>query len=652
MSRLRLHLVCMPWFPVGYASIQLAALKAYVDARFDRAQVQTYTYVPHLTVPLSCWGGRYADVWERFHSRGDLVYLVLALRRFTPERLAQQGLSSAELLERINAAHPRHEPIPLGLLDEVQQTTEAYLEERLVPALDPDAVNVLGFTVSQYQLYASLFAARLLGQGHGRFPHRLIFGGGALTDLRYAALLGGWGLQGHVLLGEGELRLGAYLRGALQPPGGAPEEAVDGLHTLEELAALAARRHVGAPSPRWQVPALADLPAPDFGDFFQELRAISETSAAFEALKRRTFVPLEGSRGCAHACDFCNQGRTWVGHRALSAPALLDRVTALERSHGPLRFKFVDTTCDAWVGEYARGAIRAGRRIWANVDLRAAHGQDFWTALALSGVSGVQLGIESLSSDLLRRMNKGTRVIDNLRALKYLRELGVPTKINLIVQHPRSTVEHVAQTQQVLRDIPHLERVVLAYFQLEAGSPLFGELTAAGARLQRGSPALPGDLAALQPTYSYLLPPGGQLDDATREAWRAFVGWVKQRQADDPSSRSLRQHLIDEQTLLLEDARFGEPQRVSLGGAVARIYRACHAGPTPEQVCARLHLPPDTLWEAVRPLLERRLLLSLDGRLLSLALRPRDQLVCEYFKRQGARAARGQGTPARPAGQD
>ena len=58
-----------------------------------------------------------------------------------------------------------------------------------------------------------------------------------------------------------------------------------------------------------------------------------------------------------------------------------------------------------------------------------------WRKLAAVEVWGVQIGIEALSSDLLAVMDKKSRGIDNVRAMKFMREQGITHRSNFIVNY-------------------------------------------------------------------------------------------------------------------------------------------------------------------------------------------------------------------------
>lgn len=67
-------------------------------------------------------------------------------------------------------------------------------------------------------------------------------------------------------------------------------------------------------------------------------------------------------------------------------------------------------------------------------------------------------------------------------------------------------------------------------------------------------------------------------------------------------------------------------------GDTARVYQLCHRDPTLEALGRDAELPQPVVEPIVTELIERRLLVQLDGCYVALALRPRDELVHNYVE--------------------
>jgi hypothetical protein len=70
-------------------------------------------------------------------------------------------------------------------------------------------------------------------------------------------------------------------------------------------------------------------------------------------------------------------------------------------------------------------------------------------------------------------MNKGTRVIDNIAALKYSKENGIINKYNLIVDYPNEELSDFEETKKTISIFKqYLEPPQLCYLRILYGSPI------------------------------------------------------------------------------------------------------------------------------------------------------------------------------------
>jgi hypothetical protein len=91
------------------------------------------------------------------------------------------------------------------------------------------------------------------------------------------------------------------------------------------------------------------------------------------------------------------------------------------------------------------------------------------------GLSTVQVGIEALSSSLLAKMAKGTRVIDNLAVMKLCSGTSIKLEGNLITEFPSSTKKEVDETITNLDFVLPFAPLDAATFFLGYGSPVYNK---------------------------------------------------------------------------------------------------------------------------------------------------------------------------------
>jgi len=99
-----------------------------------------------------------------------------------------------------------------------------------------------------------------------------------------------------------------------------------------------------------------------------------------------------------------------------------------------------------------------------------------------AGTHEVQIGIEALSTRLLKKLNKGTTAIQNLEIMKHCEELGIQNVSNLILHFPGSDHQDVEETLQNLEFALPFRPLRFVHFWLGLGSPVWQDPRAFGLR--------------------------------------------------------------------------------------------------------------------------------------------------------------------------
>lgn len=598
----------------------IGCLHSFVAERFgDRVSVHSYS--AHWEVLYGCRRSALVHYYldYRFLSE-DLFFLVCSLAEPPP------GSSFRDLLDRFNASvEPRIAAREVDI-ESLRFALEDWVDTRLKPALDPSALNVVGFTTTFAQVFASIHTARYLRRACPELDLLFVFGGASVSIPETAATLQHWQVEGLIVRGPGEPALAAILDASLTASDA--KEAVNAARSGAPGSVL----EIGD---AWEpfVPgdlgraALETFPLPDYSEYFTTLARACDSQETFRALvAANVALPFEGSRGCFAKCDFCQIPALTTRFRSRSGAAIAARVGALCDRYGKDEVVFADAVCNSWAEQYADALRASGRYVTAFMELRVHHAEYFWTKLALSGVTEIQLGIEALSEPLLKSMNKGTTVLQNVRAAKVLCELGVQSLSNLITHHPKSTAFDVAETQRVAAALTHLPRFALSVFAVASGSPFHAALSESRrAELESGFPWLP---RALRPwsclkDLSYPTPHDWVRREA-RAAWDAFHEWHASLSPEPPIFRVSR---VADEELAFEDGRGGELERFSLRGAEARLYDHLHAGSTAANAARSARIEQGTVQRLLDDFVARGLVLRLGEQFLSLALRPRAELV-------------------------
>ena len=384
---------------------------------------------------------------------------------------------------------------------------------------------------------------------------------------------------------------------------------------------------------------MSELALPDYDEYFAALRRACPDEKVYATFRAAAEIPVEGSRGCFCKCDFCALNRIWHGYRKRSADQVVRDTLALTRKYSTLRVGFVDNVCDGWAEDYARMLVQQGVRQQSFMELRANHPEPFWSWLALGGAERIQVGVEALSSPLLKAIGKGTRVAQNLAVHKYLAEVGIRASSNLMTHHPASTLGDVRETLRILDQIPHLDPFFMVEFALIAGSPLYEGLS--GEERARLKPPrsfrLPSEAARYALEYSFEVPESLKLGRDVRRAWsalaRQYVRKVARQTADQPR---LDVEKVDPDTLRITDTRGGKMLFYDFSGTAAQIYDACHCGLKLGEIAQATGLSPETVKAKLARFLRLKLVLCVDDYYLSLAKRPRNELLRRLFVTRGS----------------
>jgi hypothetical protein len=254
-----------------------------------------------------------------------------------------------------------------------------------------------------------------------------------------------------------------------------------------------------------------------------------------------------------------------------------------------------------------------------------------------AGVTRLQPGIESLSTDVLRIMNKGITALQNVRLLKWANVLGIELGWNLLYGFPRERPEDYAATARLVPRLHHLQPPgAVGQLRLDRFSPFHTRPEELGLEL----------LDAL-PFYYHLYdaPPAAVRDLAYYFAYRhadgrdptSYIGPVKRAVSYWRGLWHERRPRLTYRRgpgfLVIDDERAGSgpPARTTLGAAEAELYLLCDAGVSVPHLVDELALrsptadAPSEAWvvDAVGVLEERGLLFAEDGKYLSLAV-PRE----------------------------
>jgi len=642
------HLVSMPWSKPLSTPVQLGTLKSFL--RQSNPSVLVKTYPAYFAIPFACAGKKSAECTafsDDCESLDDWIYWLLYHKRFVLEdkRFGKKAVEAALAQIEGNGSTRRRLPDIRGGIQRIarlERATFRYLDKEIVPQLARNGVNLVGFSIVYHQSYASLLAARYLSLKHPGSNLMFVFGGIAATFPTTHAVFQDAGIQGLFCLGEGEVRLANIVSAIQQSPVQDIGSLLNSMHDPESRI-LSIQREAEIPPPipsservplnpkgiPHQIDSLGSLPPPDYEDYMEYVESVAKTAQDYAQMREvHIELLLEGSRGCFARCDFCSDNQHWTGFRTVKPAKVLQETLSLRDRYGVARVTYVDDLCDSWIGNFSRDLVDQEIKVPSFINLRAHHPEEYWTQLWLSGVWKCLVGIESLSDDLLVAMGKGTKVISNLKAMKYLSELGIVSISNIMTHHPKSTAEDIDKTERLIKQLPHFLSFPVSKFCLFYGSPIHLDMAKRHGGIE---PLAKYPIGSEDFIITGEYHPGQNLNGELSARWDQFTAWYEKFRRQKRGTLLVVQN-PDGWLKITDSRKPGKPAITWLNGDEARVYGLAHRGPNFNQLTIESGVPERRLADIVNKLCHQGVLLRLNDNVLAIALRERWELVQNYYR--------------------
>ena len=203
-----------------------------------------------------------------------------------------------------------------------------------------------------------------------------------------------------------------------------------------------------------------------------------------------TSASFQTSRGCPFACKFCgNEVLQERKLRSISISKLVAKIKMLQTKYGYNSFLFVDDLTSAGRKHFiefctALANIRP-KIAWESTGIRAnlisKLNKDDMKLLSESGCKALDIGIETGSERMLKRIQKADTKENMLYANRLIAEANLPftTKYTFIVGYPTETDEERNETVefflQLYKDNPRIFPMFFVYLPI-VGTELYNEI--------------------------------------------------------------------------------------------------------------------------------------------------------------------------------
>ncbi|MAW88436.1 MAG: magnesium-protoporphyrin IX monomethyl ester anaerobic oxidative cyclase [Phyllobacteriaceae bacterium] len=339
--------------------------------------------------------------------------------------------------------------------------SEEAVRDRLAE-LRPDIVGVTAITPSIYT------AERLLEIAREACPQALRVLGGVHATFMYKQVLSEAPWVDVIVRGEGEEIFLELVRSVAEGTFREKRAQIRGLAYIVDDGQI-----VATPA----APTVKDFDAvtPDWS-------LLEWSKYIYVPLGVRVAIP-NMARGCPFTCSFCSQWKFWRDYRIRDPKKVVDEIEQLVNEHQVGFFILADEEptinrkkfvafCEELIARGLPEKVKWGINTRVTDIIRD---EKLLPLYRKAGLVHVSLGTEAAAQLKLDLFNKETRVADNKRAIRLLREADIFTEAQFIVGLENETAETLEETYRMARDWdPDLAN--WAMYTPWPFSPLFQEL--------------------------------------------------------------------------------------------------------------------------------------------------------------------------------
>jgi len=187
-------------------------------------------------------------------------------------------------------------------------------------------------------------------------------------------------------------------------------------------------------------------------------------------------LQIESSRGCYwHKCKFCTF-MDCIPFKIKKVDDLIEEIKEYVDKYNINHFFFTDAAIHpSYAKEFSQKLIENNLKIYYTACLRLEKELDYDSLKLMfdGGLRMVMWGVESGSDKILKLYNKGTKVKNNAKILKYAHDIGIYNYCWVITQFAQETKEDLELTYKFLSDNKeNIDFISYHIFTLMPNSPI------------------------------------------------------------------------------------------------------------------------------------------------------------------------------------
>jgi ribosomal peptide maturation radical SAM protein 1 len=435
-------LITMPWNALDMPSIQLGLLRAVIQERFPKLTCETlYANLLWAEYLYQKSGGTmtrtndYPMIAEQTFGFGvgEWVFTPALYEEPRDPQEYLQFLSETELLTREELEAVK------WMYDQSKNFIDWLADEIL-----KEDYQLIGFTSTFMQNIPSLALAKAIKE---RRPGvRIVFGGANCDGAQGAALHRNFPFVDYVIRGEGEQAFPQLIEHVIFKKE-VPLKTIAGLCYRENGRSIA--NAMLAHPINFQ-----DVPFPYYDDYFDTLQTL-EISTYIQPQ-----LTLETSRGCwwgaKHQCKFCGLNGSYMTYRSKPSDYVYDKLVEYVTKYKTLDLFLIDNIMD--LGYMKELLPRLKEMDWdLNIfyEVKANLLEEHVRLFSEAGIKRIQPGIESLSTHVLKIMDKGVTALQNIQLMKWCEQYSVELSWNILYGFPGESEQHYHLDK--MRFLSHLQ---------------------------------------------------------------------------------------------------------------------------------------------------------------------------------------------------
>ncbi len=203
-------------------------------------------------------------------------------------------------------------------------------------------------------------------------------------------------------------------------------------------------------------PSLEELPVPDYDDYFNIIKTMPELGKLAEPV-----LPLEGSRGCwwgeKKPCKFCSIYPPSAIYRSKSGGKILSEMEFLDNRYKAYAFITTDRIIDMnFFNTLIPELIKRGSPYRIFYEVYPAINREQIKLLCNAGIKWIMTGMESLHSEILKLINKGLKAWQNINFLKWCIYYRLNVGWNFLYDIPGAKDIWYEETAKIIPLLTHL----------------------------------------------------------------------------------------------------------------------------------------------------------------------------------------------------